>query len=112
MLKTQLREGEKRHLLRRLNAEMHELCRTNSEVRFHGSLLFPKPLINTCAPSSLSARGGAKCRSESQGNNMPIRCVKAGFLCLGHSNWTICSLLSQFCFVNFQKKFTSQANSY
>ena len=24
-----------------------------------------------------------------------------GFQCLGHSNWTICSLLSQFCFPNF-----------
>ena len=27
--------------------------------------------------------------------------VRAGFVCLGHSNWTICCLLSQFILVNF-----------
>ena len=25
-----------------------------------------------------------------------------GFLCIGHSNWTICTLLSQFCYPHFQ----------
>ena len=37
-----------------------------------------------------------------------------GFQCLGHSNWTICSLLSHFCFTNFPTFSLSwwEANSY
>ena len=37
-----------------------------------------------------------------------------GFQCLGHSNWTICSLLSQFCSPNFTTFSLScwEANSY
>ena len=44
-------------------------------------------------------------------HNLSVRVV---FLCLGHSNWTICSLLSQFCFVNFTifHSFILGANSY
>ena len=33
--------------------------------------------------------------------NSPNLSVTQGFECLGHSNWTICSLLSQFCSLNF-----------
>ena len=33
--------------------------------------------------------------------NSPNLRVRVGFQCLGHSNWTICSLLSQFYFLNF-----------
>ena len=37
-----------------------------------------------------------------------------GFWCLGHSNWTICSILSQFCSLNFSTFQLScwEANSY
>merc|ERR1712214_148241 len=37
-----------------------------------------------------------------------------GFQCLGHSNWTICSPLSHFCFQNFPPFSLSywEANSY
>ena len=37
-----------------------------------------------------------------------------GFQCLGHSNWAICSLLSQFCSPNFQtfSLLYWEANSY
>ena len=40
--------------------------------------------------------------------------VRGGFQCLGHSNWTICSLLSQFCPLNFPTFSLSywRANSY
>ena len=40
--------------------------------------------------------------------------VRGGFLCLEHSNWTICSLLSQFCSEVFFIYFTFilEANSY
>ena len=39
---------------------------------------------------------------------------KEKFQCLGHSNWTICSLLSQFCSLNFPifSSFILRANSY
>ena len=38
-----------------------------------------------------------------------------GFGCLGHSNWTICSMLSQFCSLNFpffSLSYWREANSY
>ena len=33
--------------------------------------------------------------------NYPNLSETQGFECLGHSNWTICSLISQFCSLNF-----------
>ena len=33
--------------------------------------------------------------------NSPNLSETQGFQCLAHSNWTLCSLLSQFCFLNF-----------
>ena len=48
---------------------------------------------------------------KSNSYNLSMRGV---FLCLEHSNRTICSLLSQFCFVNFPifHSFILGANSY
>ena len=46
--------------------------------------------------------------------NSPNLSVREGFQCLGHSNWTICSLLSQFCSLNFPNLSLSycRSNSY
>ena len=40
--------------------------------------------------------------------------MRVEFQCMGHSNWTICSLLSQFCFCKFSNfcTFILEANSY
>ena len=55
-------------------------------------------------------RGWLKMRKK----NSPKMDGTEGFLCLGHSNWTICSLLSQFCFCKFPifRFFILGANSY
>ena len=44
----------------------------------------------------------------------PIMGERKGFQCLGHSNWTICSLLSWFCSTNFPtfSLLYWEANSY
>ena len=61
------------------------------------------PLALARYVGGLPARRGAKCRSDVQKRNSHSLSVRVVFLCLGHSNRAICSLLSQFCFVNFQK---------
>ena len=53
-------------------------------------------------------------RANNQKTPTPNLDETEGFRCLGHSNWTICSLLSQFCSPNFQTFPLScwEANSY